>query len=102
MLTNPDLNRNGVKETIKIAEIPGDYIGPARQSQGQRIGDATREGEGGDQGLLRRIFSLPVAPSGGLEDGIQPRLLPVDGGEVQVHPGFHQGGGRHPAGEASR
>ncbi len=38
VLTNPDLNRNGVKETIKIAEIPGDYIGPARQSQGQRIG----------------------------------------------------------------
>ncbi len=38
MFYNPDLNRNGVEETIKVAEIPGDYIGPARQSQGQRIG----------------------------------------------------------------
>ncbi len=38
MFYNPDLNRNGVEETIKIAEIPGDYIGPARQSEGQRIG----------------------------------------------------------------
>jgi len=56
--------------------------------------------EDGNDALLRRAPALPVAAARCLEDGIQPRLLPVDGGEVQVHPGLHQGGGRYPAGEA--
>ena len=55
--------------------------------------------EYGDDTVFQRPFPLPVAPSSGLEDGIQPGLLPVDGGEVHIHAGLNQGGGHHPAGK---
>ena len=49
--------------------------------------------------LLQGSPTFPVAPSGGLEDGIQSGLLPVDGGEVHIHAGLDQGSGHHPAGK---
>ena len=55
--------------------------------------------EYGHNALCSGPFSLPVAPSGGLEDGVQSGLLPVDGREVYVHTSFNQRGGHHPAGK---
>ena len=55
--------------------------------------------EHGDDTAFQRPLSFPVAPSGGLEDGIQSGLLPVDGGEVHIHAGLDQGSGHHPAGK---
>ena len=55
--------------------------------------------EDGDGALPGGAFALTIAPPGGLEDGVQPRLLPVNRREVHIHPRFDQGGGHHPAGK---
>ena len=55
--------------------------------------------EKGDDALRDGALALPVAPAGGLEDGVQARLFPEHGGKVHIHPGLNQGGGDHPAGE---
>ena len=51
-------------------------------------------------GRCRRAFSLAIAAARGLQDGIQPRLFPIDGGKVDVHARLDQRGGHHAAGNA--
>ena len=53
-----------------------------------------------DHALLCRPPALPVAPSGGLQNGVQPGLLPEHDREVHIHPRLDKGGRHHPAGQA--
>ena len=50
-----------------------------------------------DKAPLHRMFSLTVAATRRLHDGIQPRQLPVYGREIYINTRFNQRGGYHTA-----